>query len=184
MNSDLLSLSLTDMLLNKNNLVNTTEAIEMIVQSGGNFEYNNSTNLIIGVALLVIATVVFIGESNWKTINANVEYLNCSMSDCTMGIDYQVNGMTYKKDFVVPLDYKRPSNNKVELSYDTSDPKNSYLGSSNYNNYIYVLVGLGIIFLGIWCAYLDKNEGHGSFIPTLNFSGKTEQPGLIYSVYE
>jgi hypothetical protein len=182
--SDLLSLSLTDMPLNKNKSVRTSEAIDMIFQTGGEFEYNNSTNLIIGIALLVIAIVIFIGESNWTTITADVEYLNCNMSNCTLGVNYLVNGMTYKKDFTVSIDYQRPSDNKVDLSYESGNPATSYLGPSNYNNYIYIFGGLGILFLGIWFTYLNKSEGSSSFIPTLNFSSKTETPGLIYSVSE
>ena len=179
--SDLLSLSLTDRPLNNDQSLRTSELINMIVQQGGNFEYNNSTNLIIGIALLVIATVIFIGENNWASVNARVEHLNCNMSNCILIVEYHVNNTTYKKDYIVPSDYKRPSDNHVMISYDLSNPSISYLGTSNYNNYVYILAGVGVIFLGIWCVFLDKNASYSSFIPALNFSSKTESQNAIYS---
>lgn len=179
---DLLSLSLTDRPLNQNKTLETSEIINMIVQKGGEFEYNNTTNLIIGIAILVVATVIFIGESNWVNTTAHIEYLNCSLSNCVLGVEYRANETIYKNEFTVPLDYKRPANNIVDISYELSSPKSCVLGSSNYNNYVYILFGAGIIFLSIWYLQMDKSSHSSPFISGLNFSSRTEPSNTIYSM--
>jgi hypothetical protein len=179
MNNDLLSLSLTDMKFNENSVA-TTEIIKMLVQTGGEFEYNNTTNLIIAIAFISIATIIFIGENNWITINTNIDYLNCNAGGCVLGLDYQINGTTYKKEFNVSQDFARPSNNQVTITYDTSNPNNSYMGSSNYNILIYSLYGLGIFFMCIW-YYLSSDKNSSSYEPSVSFYSKSEIPSEIYS---
>lgn len=182
--SELLSLSLTDRPLNQNNTLETSEVIKIIVQKGGEFEYNNTTNLIIGLSVLVIATIIFIGESNWITTNAQINYLNCGLSNCALGVEYQVNNTIYKNEFTVPLNYQYPANNQVNISYDVTNPKSCNLSSLNYNNYIYILIGIGIIFMGIWYSRLDVSSRGSLFVPSLNFSSKTESSNTIYSMTE
>lgn len=179
MDKDLLSLSLTDMQFN-NNSVATSEIIRMIVQTGGDFEYNNTTNLIIGIALLSIATVILIGENNWSSINTNIDYLNCSTGGCVLGLDYQIGGITYKKEFNMSNDYVRPSNNQVTITYEISNPKNSYMGVSNYNALIFILYGLGIFFLGLWFYSSRDKSKTSTYNPTIDFYNKSEIPRGIY----
>lgn len=183
MTKDLLSLSLTDIPFNNNESVATSEIINMLVQTGGDFEYNNTTNLIIGIALLAIGGIIAIGENNWTTINANIEYLNCNLTNCTLGVDYQVNGITYKKDFTIDLDYLNYSSKQITITYDLSDPSNSYLGTSNYNTIMFALFGVSIFFLGLW-YYLSTKEKSlsSSFTPSLSIFTKTETPTGLYTV--
>lgn len=179
MTKDLLSLSLTDMQFN-NDSVATSEVIRMIVQTGGEFEYNNTTNLIISIALISIATVIMIGENNWSCIDTNIDYMNCNAGGCVLGLDYQINGVTYKKEFNVNNNYLRPSNNRVTITYEVSNPNNSYMGVSNYNILICVLYGLGIFFLGMWFCLSKENSKPSSYNPSINFYSKSDIPSDLY----
>jgi len=180
MNKDLLSLSLTDMQFN-NSENTTSDIMKMIVQTGGEFEYNNTTNLIISIAFFAIATVVYIGESNWNTLYTNIDYLNCSSTGCILGLDYQIDGTSYKKEFNVSNDYSRPANNQIQITYEISNPSNSYMGTSNYNTLAMVLGGLGILFLGIW-YYLSIDSSIGiSYSPSISFYKKSEIPSELYT---
>jgi len=58
----------------------------MLFQTGGDFEYNNTTNLIIGIALLAISGVIFIGENNYVSVDASIDYLNCDSTKCLLGV--------------------------------------------------------------------------------------------------
>lgn len=184
MYSELLSLSLTDRPLQQNNILETSEIVNMILQKGGEFEYNNTTNLIIGISILVIATVIFIGESNWTTTTAEIEYLNCNLSNCILGISYQVGETIYKNEFPVLLDYQRPSTNQIIISYDKTNPKSCSLNSSNYNNYIYILIGFGLIFLVCWYSNSESSSSDDLSIPSLNFSSKTDASNAIYTMID
>jgi len=181
MNKDLLSLSLTDMQFN-NSPNATSDIMKMIIiQTGGEFEYNNTTNLIISIAFLAIATVVYIGESNWNTVNTNIDYLNCTSTGCILGLDYQIDGTTYKKEFNVSNDFSRPVNNQVQINYEISNPSNSYMGTSNYNTLVMVLGGLGILFLGIWYYLSIDSSKSSSYSPSISFYKKSEVPSELYS---
>ena len=180
MNKDLLSLSLTDMQFN-NSTNATSDIMKMIVQTGGEFEYNNTTNLIISIAFFAIATVVYIGENNWNTLYTNIDYLNCSSAGCVLGLDYQINGTSYKKEFNVSNDFSRPANNQVQITYEISNPSNSYMGTSNYNTVAMVLYGLGILFLGIWYYLSIDNSKSSSYSPSISFYKKSEIPTELYT---
>jgi hypothetical protein len=181
--SNLLSLSLTDMSFNNFESLKTPEIINMLVQKGGEFEYNNTTNLIIGIALLAVGGVIFIGENNYLETDGYINYLNCNNTNCSLGVQYQVNGNTYKKEFTVSIDYVRPSNNKIQVTYESSDPNNSYMGSSNYNSIIYAMFGGGIFFIILW-YYLStsKKESNTFFVPSLSIYTKTETPSGLYVI--
>ena len=180
MSKDLLSLSLTDRPF-YNNSVDTSEIFNAFTQTGGEFEYNNTTNLIIGISLLAIAAIIFIGENNWNTTTTNIDYLNCNPNNCTLGLDYQVNNITYKKDFNVDLNYERPGNNQVTITYEISNPSNSYLGTSNYNIIMLILFGFGLFFIGIWQYLSSKKTSTSTFNPSLSFYSKSEIPSEIYT---
>jgi len=183
MSKDLVSLSLTDMSFNNVDSIKTPELISMLIQKGGEFEYDNTTNLIIGIALLVVAGVIFIGENNYAVTNANINYLNCNTTSCLLGVQYQVDGNTYKKDFTVDMNYVRPSNNQLIITYDSSDPNNSYMGTSNYNTIMYVMIGAGIFFLGLWYYLSSKKRTNSTFFgPSLSIYTKTETPSGLYVV--
>ena len=141
----------------------------------------NSCKPLDTVAFIASATVILIGENNWNTINTNIDYLNCNTGGCVLGLDYQINGKTHKKEFSVSKDFVRPSNNQVTITYDTTNPNNSYLGSSNYNIIIYSLYGLGIFFICIWC-YLSTDKKSSSYEPSISFYSKSEIPSEIYSI--
>ena len=183
MTNDLLSLSLTDMPFNNTKSIGTTEAINMLFQTGGDFEYNNTTNLIIGIALLAISGVIFIGENNYATVDASIDYLNCDSTKCLLGIQYVVNGITYKKDFPVDINYTRPDNNQITITYQLSNPTNNYMGTSNYNTIMYILIVLGLFFIGMWYYLSTKKNGSSSFQgPSLSIYTKTETPSGLYVV--
>lgn len=183
MSNKLLSLSLTDMHFNDETSINTSDAINMILQKGGEFEYNNTTNLIIGVALLAIAGVIFIGENNYETAIANIDYINCNVSNCIVGAQFLVNGNTYKKDFIVDMSFTRPTNNKVTITYQIENPNNNYLGTSNYDMIMYILTAVGIFFIGIW-HYLSSgtNTNSSFYTPSLSVYTKTETPAGLYEI--
>lgn len=181
MNKDLLSLSLTDMQFNNSPNVTSDVMKMIIIQTGGEFEYNNTTNLIIGIAFLAIATLIYIGESNWNTVNTNIDYLNCSPNGCVLGLDYQIDRTTYKKEFNVSNDFSRPANNQVQINYDISNPSNSYMGTTNCNTLTVLLGGLGILFLCIWYYLLNDNSKSSSYSPSINFYKKSEIPSELYS---
>lgn len=183
MNRDLVSLSLTDMSFNNFDSVKTPELISMLIQKGGEFEYDNTTNLIIGIALLVVAGIIFIGENNYAVTNGNINYLNCSTTSCLLGVQYQVSGITYKKDFTVNMDYLRPSDNQITITYDTTNPANSYMGTSNYDTIMYIMIGVGIFFLGLWYWLSSKKEANSTFFgSSLSIYTKTETPSGLYVV--
>ena len=182
MSKDFISLSLTDMSFNNYDSTKTSDVINMLTQIGGEFEYNNTTNLIIGIALLVVSGVIFIGENKYTVINGTIEYLNYNALNCLLGIQYQVNGNTYKKDFTVDINYVRPPNNIVIVSYEQSNPNNSYIGTSNYNMIMYIMTGIGIFFIGLW-YYLLRKKTDGTFLgPSLSIYTKTETPSGLYVV--
>lgn len=183
MSKELVSLSLTDMSFNNFESIETMDAIKMLIQKGGEFEYDNTTNLIIGIALLAVAGVIFIGENNYAVTNGNINYLNCNTTNCVLGVQYQVKGNTYKKDFTVDVKYTRPTNNNVVITYETSDPNNSYMGTSNYKTVMYIMVGGGIFFLGLWYYLSSKKKTDSSFFgPSLSIYTKTETPSGLYVV--
>lgn len=137
-----------------------------INQIGGEFEYDNSTNLIIGLILITIAVVIFIGKNNWLSTNANLDYMNCNTNNCVIGLDYQVNGNLYKKEFTVPLDYNKSLLNNIIITYNPENPNSSYFGNDKYNDYVYILGGVGIIFLVIY--YFFTNSTNSKKIKTTN----------------
>ncbi len=183
MTNDLLSLSLTDMPFDNTKSIGTTEAINMLLQTGGDFEYNNTTNLIIGIALLSISVVIFIGENNYATIDGSIIYLNCDSTQCLLGVQYIVNGTTYKKDFPVDINYIRPDNNRVTITYELSNPTNNYMGTSNYDTIMYILIAIGIFFIGMWYYLSTKKSGSSSFSgPSMSIYTKTKTPSGLYVV--
>jgi hypothetical protein len=168
---------------NNKESIGTTDAINMLFQTGGDFEYNNTTNLIIGIALLVISGVIFIGENNYATVDASIDYLNCDSTKCLLGVQYVVNGITYKKDFPVNINYTRPDNNQITITYELSNPTNNYMGTSNYNTIMYILIVLGLFFIGMWYYLSTKKNGSSSFQgPSLSIYTKTETPSGLYVV--
>lgn len=183
MNNDLVSLSLTDMPFNNRESIRTSDAIKILLQSGGNFEYNNTTNLIIGIALLAIAGVIFVGENNYTTVNASIDYLNCSSTNCLLGVQFRANGDTYKKDFIVDMNFIRPTNNYVTVTYELTNPNNNYMGTSNYNIIMYILIGLGLFFIGLWNYVSCNKECNSSTLDlTDTIYKKTETPSGLYVV--
>lgn len=183
MSNDLISLSLTDFIFNNYESIDTMDAIKMLTQKGGEFEYNNSTNLIIGIALLVIAGVIYIGENNFKVTNGNINYVNCNKTNCTLGVEYQVNNNIYNKEYNLNVSYVNYPNNQVVITYESLNPNNSYVGTSNYNTIIYLLVGGGLFFLGLWYYFCTKRGSDSSFFgEDLNIYTKTETPSGLYVV--
>ena len=180
---NLVSLSLTDMPFNNTKSIGTTDAINMLFQTGGDFEYNNTTNLIIGIALLAISGVIFIGGNNYAIVDASIDYLNCDLTQCLLGVQYIVNGITYKKDFPVDINYTRPNNNLISITYELSNPTNTYISTSNYNVIMYILILLGLFFIGMWYYLSTKKNGNSSFQgPSLSIYTKTETPSGLYVV--
>jgi hypothetical protein len=183
MNNDLVSLSLTDMPFYNRESIRTSDAINILIQTGGTFEYNNTTNLIIGIALLAIAGVIFIGENNYTTANARIDYLNCSSTNCLLGVQFGVNGDTYKKDYTVDMNFIRPSNNYVTVTYELTNPNNNYMGTSNYNIIMYILIGLGLFFIGLWNYVSCNKECNSSTLESTDIIyKKTETPSGLYVV--
>lgn len=181
--NDLVSLSLTDVPFNNKESIGTTEVINMLFQTGGDFEYNNTTNLIIGIALLAISGVIFIGETNYTTVDASIDYLNCDMTKCLLGVHFIVDGNTYKKDFPVDINYIRPDNNKITITYELSNPTNNYMGTSNYNMIMYILIVVGLFFIGMWYYLSTKTNKSSTFPgPSLSIYTKTETPSGLYVV--
>ena len=155
----------------------------MLTQTGGDFEYDNTTNLIIGIALLVVAGIIFIGENSYVATNGNINYLNCNTTNCLLGVQYQVNGSTYKKDFIVDMNYIRPSNNQISVTYEVENPNNSYMGTSNYNAVMYGRIGGGIFFLGLWHYLSSKKRTDSTYFgPSFSIYTKTETPSGLYVV--
>jgi hypothetical protein len=171
------------MTFNNDESINTIDALNMLIQKGGEFEYNNTTNLIIGIALLAVSGVIFIGENNYVVTNANVNYLNCNTSNCALGVQYQVNGNTYTKNFTVDVNYVRPSNNQITITYESSDPNNSYMGTSSYNMIMYIMICGGLFFIGLWYYLSIKKKSDGaSFDSSLSIYTKTETPSGLFVV--
>jgi hypothetical protein len=158
MTNDLLSLSLTDMPFNNRTSIRTSDAINALLQTGGEFEYNNTTNLIIGIVLLVISGIIFIGENNYMTINTNINYLNCNQDNCLLGVQFVVDGKTYTKEFNVDLNYVFPDNNQITITYQISNPNNNYIGNYDYNTLVYILSAIGIFFIGLWYYLSSRNS--------------------------
>jgi hypothetical protein len=168
---------------NNQSPIGTTEVINILLQQGGEFEYNNSTNLIIGIALLAVGGVIFIGENNYSSVNGTIDYLNCNVSNCLLGVQFTVNGNTYKKDFSVDASYTRPANNQVTITYEIANPNNNYLGTSSYNTIMYILLGTGIFFMALW-GYLSSpgSKNTSFYVPGLSIYTKTETPSGLYVV--
>jgi hypothetical protein len=183
MKNDLVSLSLTDMPFNNRESIRTSDAIRMIMQTGGTFEYNNTTNLIIGIALLAIGGVIFIGENNYTTVNASIDYLNCTSTDCLLGVQFGVNSNTYKKEFNVDINFIRPTDNNITITYEITNPNNNYMGTSNYNMIMYILIGVGLFFIGLWKYISSGTDDNSSSIEaTDSIYKKTETPSGLYVV--
>jgi hypothetical protein len=183
MSKELLSLSLTDMSFNNFESISTMQALKMLIQKGGDFEYNNATNLIIGIALLAIGGVIFIGENSSAVTNGTINYLNCNTKNCVLGVQYQVNAITYNKDFIVDLKYERPADGIIVVTYETSDPNSSRIGATNYNTIMYIMFGLGIFFLAMWYYLSMDNKKESIFFePSVSIYTKTETPSGLYVV--
>ena len=180
MTKELLSLSLTDIKFNSNSDMNTSDMIKMIIQEGGSFEYTNATNLIIAVATFVIAIVILLGENNWTMTVGRITYLNCSISNCSMGVEYIVDGITYNNEFIVPLNQNYMVKNQIDIKYENSNPNNSRIDTTNYNTYIYILFGISIFFTCIWMLSHRNSGDDDTYIPSLNFSSKTDSENLLY----
>jgi hypothetical protein len=182
MEKNLLSLSLTDMSFDNITSLKTPEVINLLLQKGGDFYYNNTTNLIIGLAFIALSVVIFIGENNYLTTSGNIIYLNCNNDNCSLGVQYSVDSITYKKEFTVESDYLRPDNNQVSISYESSYPNNSRLGSSNYNTIIYTMGGIGLFFICLWFYFSSEKSTKIDFNPSFDIYTKTSTPNGLYVV--
>ena len=134
----------------------------------------------IGIALLAISGVIFIGENNYVTINTNINYLNCNSVNCLLGVQFTANGNIYKKDFYVDMNYVRPENNQVTITYEISNPNNNYIGASNYNTIMYILIAIGIFFISLWYYLSSKKDGSIFSGPSLSIYTQTETPSEMY----
>jgi hypothetical protein len=140
---------------NNNFSLGSVKLLKIIYQKGGEFGYNNYTNLLLGLSFITIAIAILLGERNWKNKKANINNINCSSSNCLLNINYETDdGKIYNKDLSVSKDYKNESR-KVDILYNLENPEICHLKNENLINYIYILLGSGMLFLIIWFFSLE-----------------------------
>jgi hypothetical protein len=162
MKSELLSLSLTDFKAINTQILDTNAVVKMLLQTqqsqvAGGFGYDNTTNFILGLGLIIIGIMVLTYENNYVDTSANITHLICSNNVCILGVEFNVGNLLYKKEFTVEQDYVRPVSNKEIISYLVSEPSNCYLGSSDYSMYGYGVLGVGSLLFLLWAFFLNSD---------------------------
>lgn len=173
------SLSISDLKLRKNYSIDSIEAIDNILQQGGTL--SNTTNLIIGISLLVLGIVIFIGNNNYSSTTGKINYMNCNGKNCVIFVEYTVNNSVFVKEFLLDKNYTCPPDNLVNIIYEISNPDNCYIGSNIYSTLMYLLMSTGIIFIVFWYLVSIGVDSFG-LISDNNLYSKTETPNGLYVV--
>ena len=163
--------------------LDSLDAINNILQEGGTID--NTTNLIIGISLLVVGIIIYIGNSNYSSTNGKINYMNCNSNHCVLYVEYVHNYTVYTKEFILDKNYTCPPDNLVNITYETSNPNNCYIGSSNYSILTYLLMGTGLFFVVLWYFIsIDMSDlGLGlGILPDFSSYTKTETPTGLYVV--
>jgi hypothetical protein len=181
MESNLLSLSLSEYTNNKTfdiaNLFMTPK------QSGGDFSFTKTTNLIISISLIAVATFILIGNSNWVNTYGHINYSNNVEQQEIIGISYLVNGLIYTKELTIDdKKYIDPNNKLITLSYEITNPTHVRLGHSNYNILITILYIAGAIFFALWNSTFEKWWSEPFRRSNLNSYSKSDISSEIYNI--
>lgn len=153
MKSKLETLSLTDFYSFDNPTYSPNTLVKMILQKGGEFAYDNTTNFILGLGLIVIAVVVLMYENNYIETTANILYTKCSNTNCLIGVEFYVGNVLYKKELTSDNNYVKSLTNTETISYLVTNPDKCYLGYRDYNFYSYVIGGIGTFLFLTWMYF-------------------------------
>ena len=177
---NLTSLSISELELRNDYSINSSEAIRNILQKGGTI--SSTTNLIIGISLLVLGIIIYIANSNYSMVLGKINYMNCNGNNCVVYVQYQISHAVYVKEFLLDKNYKCPPDNMIPITYDNSNPNNCYIGQENYSTLRWTLLGFGALFILFWAGSTTELFDINNFIPEFSLYTKTETPSGLYVV--